>query len=70
MEYLIRFALSIGAAALFAGCGAQSSETLPQRVMPQIKAHPLVGSSGDLLYVDLGSRLSIYSYPDLKRLQL
>jgi hypothetical protein len=65
MGNLARFALTMGAAALFAGCGAQSSGTLPQRVTAQSRAHKASGSYGELLYVNFSGngQFGIFTYP-------
>lgn len=66
MGNLARFALTIGAAALFAGCGAQGGGTLPQGFAARNKVHKASGSYGDLLYISTTSGVAIVSWPQLQ----
>lgn len=67
MGNLVRLALTIGAATLIAGCGAQSGATLPQRVAPPwIRAHKASGSYGDLLYVVTWNKIAVVDYAQHK----
>lgn len=63
--------IALAALVLLTACGAQNGTSIvPQSAMPQARQHRSSGSSGDLLYVALWHHLSIYSYPDLKRLKV
>ena len=55
--------------ALLAACAQNAATTLPQSPA-QSRLDRASGSSGDLLYVPLGFHLSIYRYPDLKRIKV
>jgi len=67
MWNLVRLALTIGAATLVAGCGAQNGPSaLPPSIAAQSKAHRASGYSGDLLYVAEESdsvNVLIFTYP-------
>ena len=63
------------AATVLAACGGSQPPigapgAMPHGTMTQNRVHQLSGYSGDLLYAPVGYHLSIYSYPDLKRLEI
>jgi hypothetical protein len=66
MRNLTCFAIMIGAAALFAGCGAQGGGMLPLSFTAQSKAHKTSGSYGDLLYVVTWNKLAVVDYAQHK----
>ena len=70
MRNLGRFVFTIGAAALFAGCGPQGGTTLPHSVTLQSQAHKAPGSYGDLLYVNFqgDGQFGIFTYPQGQQL--
>jgi len=66
----VKFLTALFVVALLTGCDGQSARpSLPQSVTER-RARGASGSNGDLLYVPLGFHLSIYSYPDLKRIRV
>ena len=67
-----RAAFGICLAALLAACESQSigPKVLPGEATTQGPASETPGSNGDLLYVVLGHYLSIYSFPDLRRIKI
>lgn len=60
----------LAAAVMLPGCGGSQNSALPQAVEAQSRVHGASDSSGDLLYAAAGFHLSIYSFPDLKRLKI
>jgi hypothetical protein len=72
MRTLARFAVTIVAAAFFAGCGAQSGGSpVPLGAAAQSKAHEASAYSGDLLFtsgsiVAYNGTIFLWSYPDGK----